>query len=354
VLAYLSKRFIEDPIRQSHTRLLKRNGIVFGTMFTVIAALVACTWAVSVGLDVRIGQARAALHEESRIASECVGAQAILSGASCHDVHTLKDFDSVLVSVSSQLRPVPNGSACEVAQGSPRVQTCSFGAREGTQKLNVAIAGDSHAEVWVSALAAIAESNKLRVTTYLQAGCPVTADESLRYVANAAPGIDDGCRSWRDRTIDQIASDPNIDVVVTTSKDLSYVNSATHHVDVGNGYVSAWSRWLAAGKKVIVINDVPDFGSIIVPNCIAASRTNVDPCTISRSVVATPGPLASAAAQISDARFTFVDFTHVFCDSKLCHSVIGGIPAYIDPSHLTAAFARTFAPQFARIVALNP
>lgn len=115
--------------------------------------------------------------------------------------------------------------------------------------------------------------------------------------------------------------------------------------DTGAGYVNAWTKWLEAGKTVIVINAVPIYRED-VPACLATSRDAVNPCAMEIDPETRNGPLAVAAGQIESPGFHFIDHWDVFCDGKTCSPVIGGIPAYIDVEHLTASFARSFAGDF--------
>jgi peptidoglycan/LPS O-acetylase OafA/YrhL len=352
-LAYLSKRFVEDPVRLSRTGPLSRPRWVLIATAAGVAVLLVAASAVSANVSTRTDTAAQTLYRASTHPGDCFGAQSELSGATCTSSHVLTRPDDALVDVTHQIKQFPNGTSCESEQGSPTVHTCSFGAKQGSQTVNVALVGDSHAEVWASALALIAESKHLRVTTYLEAGCPPTLDDSLKYTPQMSPGINEGCRTWRDAVIRKVTADSHIDVVITSSKNLSYTRSGDGAADDGDGYVRAWNQWLDAGKKVIVIGDVPD-RVVDIPGCIAKHTSDTDPCTAPAESFSHPGPLQSAAGRITSDAFAFVDIHNVFCDADVCHSVIGGIPAYVDPSHITAAFARSFAPLLAKLPGLKP
>jgi hypothetical protein len=257
---------------------------------------------------------------------------------------------------NNQNSDIINGNVCQQVRGVSTVQTCSFGVPAGTQTTNVALIGDSHAAVWATTLSSIAEARGLRVTTYLASACPPTLDPDVSYSREGIPANRDACLAWRTAAIAKITADPSIDVVVTSSIDRSYLGapdaSGLRMMDSGNGYVKAWSQLLAAGKRVVVINEIPE-RNVLIPDCIARSASLDDPCTMPAATVNSPGPLASAAAKMHNANFTFVNFQNVFCDTKLCHTVIGGLPAYLDGSHLTAPFARSFASAFMSIRALS-
>jgi hypothetical protein len=279
----------------------------------------------------------------------CFGAKAALAVPPCANVHTITQVDAVLVDNSRQVRAVPTVSECLSNQGESVARSCEFGLPAGDDVVDIALVGDSHAEIWTHALERVAASRRIRVRTYLQAGCPPALDDRLKYLPATDPAIMDGCRTWRNTVIASVAADPSVDLVVTTSKDRSYVYP-DGSPDPGDGYLAAWRLWLDAGKRVIAINDVPDYGGTIVPHCIAASATSVDPCTMPVAVVAPPGAVAHAASRERDPGFSYLDVNRVLCDATLCHPVVGGIPAYVDPSHLSAAFARSLAPELKTLI----
>jgi hypothetical protein len=356
LLAYLSKRYIEDPARSPRLTFLKRSRTALVCTALIMAALLAITTTASAQMGARAQAASRALFQQSQNPDACFGAQAALSGARCPDSHVITNPDSLLLNWGNQHADVINGSTCPAPLGSSVVRTCSFGAPLGTQTTNVALIGDSHAAVWATTLSSIAEARHLHVQTFLGDACPATLDPGVSYSQEGNPANRDACVAWREAAIAKITADPSIDVVVTSSVDRLYLGardaSGLRSMDSGNGYVKAWSQWLAAGKRVVVINEVPEH-NLLIPSCIARSASLDDPCTMPAATVNSPGPLASAAAKMHNANFTFVNFQNVFCDTKLCHSVIGGLPAYLDGNHLTAPFARSFASAFMSIRALS-
>ncbi|AMB59588.1 acyltransferase family protein [Microterricola viridarii] len=346
-LAFVSQRFVEDPVRRSDAKLFQRPRPVLALTAVTMAALLVGTWAAGARLGDRAETAARALHVNSVEPDGCFGAQAFLSGADCAHSHTLTDPDFLLITAESQIDTVRNGDTCLQAREETELLPCSFGAEDETKRVNAALIGDSHARMWFPALDAIALKTQLRVTAYVKSACSPTLDPSVGY-ANAS-AHDEQCRVWRESAIREIAEDPLIDVVITSSFDRNYLGGTDSRgnrvVDTGEGYVAAWNTWLAAGKRVLVINEVPE-PERSVPQCIAEEFTMVDPCTWPSSRIAEAGPLKRAAAAIEHPRFEFVDFESDFCDETVCHSIVGGIPAYLDTSHITAPFARTFASRF--------
>ena len=346
-LAWLSTKYVETPIRQAqHSRIRKPRWVLAGTAVTM-TALLALALPLSAQAASRTVAIVESLHQQSLNPAECFGAQAELSGAECRESHTLADRDYVSLTRLNQNDDVLNGSSC--IQGrfpSTADSGCSFGVKDGEQLLDVALVGDSHADVWTAALNALAEDLPIRVHTQLASGCPITQSTTVEYIqeGNQLGSNLEECSAWRTAVIEEITDDPTIDIVFTTSRDQSYgtITDGSVVMDDGSGYEAAWSAWLDAGKKVIVVDDVPEMG-FSVPECIQASGTSVDPCTIP-AATDKPGPLARAASHMDDPDFTFLDFRDVFCDAQRCHSVVGGIPITYDNSHMNAPFARSFAP----------
>lgn len=348
VAAYLSKRYVEDPFLRSRLRLVRDSKKTLLATAASMAVLVLLVGGLTMSITTRATAAVDGLTAQSFTLDECFGAQAELSGASCEASHTLDNPDSVLLNWENQKASLLNGSACQQTRESSEVLTCQFGVADDDGVTNVALVGDSHAGMWASMLSAIAEDNQLRVNTYLKSACPATLDPDVSYKRDGTYDLE--CREWREAAIAQIAADPNIDVVMTTSIDRSYLGApdanGARQVDTGAGYAQAWSVWVDAGKRVLAVNEIPEHvGS--VPECLVRSRATTDPCTISADTVSSSGPLENAASAMDGTEgFMFVDFKSVFCDDAVCHSVIGGIPAYIDASHMSAPFARSFAPNF--------
>jgi peptidoglycan/LPS O-acetylase OafA/YrhL len=345
IAAYLTKRFVEDPVRQSRRPQLARRRWVYAWLAASLALLLGVCFALSARVESQAAGVVESMHSQSIEPSECFGAQAELSGASCSSSHKLADPGMVMLNRLNQNDIVQNGSTCTQGRFPTEVTSCDFGVPAGTERLGVALIGDSHAAVWSAALDEIASDNSLRVHTYLASGCSVTGDSTIQLLLTGDPEPSnlDACGAWRAEVIETIANSGDIDIVVTTARDLAYgaLVDGKRVPDSGAGYVEAWSRWLAAGKRVVVINDAPSY-PFDVPTCLAMAGGAEDPCAV--DLPAEIGPLESAAARITDPEFTFVDFQDVFCDSRLCHSVVGGIPIYYDDNHMNAPFARSFAP----------
>jgi hypothetical protein len=103
---------------------------------------------------------------------------------------------------------------------------------------------------------------------------------------------------------------------------------------------------------VIVIDDVPNL-PFELPDCLARAKTNNDPCTVDEAQIPEGTPLGRAVALMPPGAIDYLNFKDVFCDGTVCHTVIGGIPVYMDTNHISAPFARTLAPRIEKLIAKN-
>jgi len=341
-LAWLTKRYVEDTVRFARGPVLGKSKWVLIAAAATVAIILGGTTAAASNIDNRSRAIADQLYEQALDPSVCFGAQAAFHDG-CSDSHHLENADAALTDWDAQNYTVSNGSWCQQSRGAAEVAKCTFGVPEGDQLVNVALIGDSHASMWAAAIDSIDDLYGLRVTTYLALGCAALDDPSIAIAFDTNAQHIEACTAWRENAIAEVEQSPDIDIVVTTSVDRAYFTTADSSVeDTGDGYVRAWQRWLDSGKTVVVLNDVPMLPTP-VPECLATSHTDDDPCSMASDTATRVGPLAKAAKQIDNPRFHFVDQWDVFCNSERCSSVIGGIPAYVDSNHLAAPFARSFA-----------
>jgi hypothetical protein len=132
-----------------------------------------------------------------------------------NDSHTLEDAGSILSNLDNQNALVLGGPVGVSALDDSQLGNCALGAAMATQTPKVAPVGDSRAEVWTAALAKKAMLLGLRVTSYLQSACPMSADDDLKSDLATPPIVIDRCRILRDAPVNRLARDPKIRAVIT-------------------------------------------------------------------------------------------------------------------------------------------
>jgi len=338
-IAYLSKRYVEDPVRQGSPARW-RPAIALGATLALMAVFFGGSATASASIQRDADTAQATLAAKAQNPDPCFGAQAALSGQNCPTSHTLTNPNDLLVDTKLHFATdidcqisVPDGTDASL---------CTVGVPENQARMHIAVVGDSHAMMWMPAFDAIAQQRQAYIEMLGRSGCPPTLDLSL---LGDIPSDRDGCANWRSTAIDAVAKNPDIDIVVTTSR-ASLYRTADGKPDSGQGYVDAWNTWLDAGKTVIVIADVPQFPSPPGSCTVRAAPTSPS-CTIKVPDNGTDPILGAAAAQVARPGFYYVDYNNVICDS-ICYGVVGGIPAYADNNHLSRYFTRSFGQDFLR------
>jgi peptidoglycan/LPS O-acetylase OafA/YrhL len=360
-LSDLTKRQVEDrfrsprPVQKLAARPL-RHVPALAVYLLMSVALAGCALLSAQFVEGKSIKVAELLYRLSLNPGPCFGARATEPGVSCPNSHLLAERDFALQNWNTQINQLPNrnGHHCQNAPGDPVLAPCEFGAAENVLKRRIALLGDSHAGMWSAALAMFVEPLGIRVRTFAASSCAITADDrSLE--SHLRPEYRDACRSWRRRAEAAIIGDKQIDTVVISDNAYNeklLTEAGGWSEDDGRGIAEILHRFRAAGKRVILIDDVPNL-PFDLPDCLAQARTNNDPCTFNQTQVPTSTPLGRAAALMPPGEIGYLTFKDVFCDGLVCHTVIGGIPAYMDRDHISAPFARTLAGRLKKFITGN-
>ena len=357
-LSTITKRQVEDRFRslrpaQEQVAQSTRSAPALALYLLMSVSLACCAF-----LGARFAQAKSIrvgkqLYRLSLSPVPCFGARATEPGVNCPNSHLLHDRDSVLTNWLSTI-PLPNGHPCQNQRGDSSLAPCEFGAAEKMATKHIALLGDSHAGVWQPALAEFLVPHGIRARSFIASSCPIT-DDDRSLATYLDPEYRDACRKWRRIAVAAIIADKQIDTVVIA--DNAYNQKLLNETggwseDDGRGIAAVLQRFRVAGKRVVVIDDVPDL-HFLLPECLVRARSNNDPCTVDETQIPASTPLGRAVALMPPGEIEYVNFKDVFCDNAVCHTVIGGIPAYMDNSHITPAFAGTLAPRLEKLIVQN-
>lgn len=350
VLSYGSWLFVENRFRVPHAeaRSTWASLSYFIAMSIVFAAVAFGLARHQHGKAAAIAQQ---LYDLSTTPGPCFGGRASEPDADCPDSHRLGNRDYALQNWASQIMTLPNGGVCQSEPGDANLLRCAFGASEANASRRIALLGDSHAGMWAAAIGQFAERAGIRVETFLASSCPTT-DDSEVFATYLAPHNRPACLAIRAAATKAILGDPTIDTVVVSGNayELKRWTGTEWAEDDGAGLARLWERFAAAGKKVVVIDDVPMLPWKL-PDCLAQPQSGNQPCTYSQASIAEQTPFARAAALLAhEERITLLSLKDVFCDGVTCHSIIGGIPAYMDADHISAPMARSLAPRLRAVL----
>jgi peptidoglycan/LPS O-acetylase OafA/YrhL len=342
VIAWLTKRFIEDPARNWSFFIARRSR---ATLLGVIAAMAVSTlfvtgaWAVQQPkYDAEASQLAVTLTDPP----ECFGAA---SGPTngleplVPECENPELADVVIPSPGFGNADRPEHPECLSTLNDATVRDCEYGS-DAPDARRIALIGDSHAYALMDPFIEMAEQNGWHLTTYLKGGCPWTTTPLKARDAFAV-----SCDDWRASLTAELAEHEPFDAVFTAALTDRNVPGTANDEDVAaTGYGEAWQPVLEAGTPIVTVVDNPGWPDD--PNkCLRTSEAST--CTIPREeglAERDPIAMAAVAAAAAGSDVTLLDFSDTYCSATECSAVVGGANVYRDVDHLTRTFAFTLEP----------
>lgn len=336
VLATLTKRYVEDPVRTGvWWQLRMRRTFTFGGVCSITIASVCISSTMS--LNAKWDEYRAMMDQMIESNQECLGAAAMLGP--CEGGHERPStWDVSFASADTGNEGINN---CQQPTSGDEAVFCVFGETKNPQK-TIAIIGNSHALRLVPALEEYGRGRGWQVLLAAKTDC----------LGLMTPEIDpkfNDCQSWSRNVADKLFERDDIDAVVfgshaTAQGYLAGADATAGQVDLAkSGIISTFLEYRKHGIPVLVTTDVPGTRPIDAPSCVELDSNDSDPCARPRTDFPESNLLVDVARQNSDLASVF-DIEKYLCDETTCHAVIGGLVAYSDSHHLTASFARTLGP----------
>jgi len=348
VLAWLTKRFIEDPARGWRFFTTRRPRT---TLMGVVAAMAVSTlfvtgaWAVQQPkYDAEATQLAQTLADPP----ECFGAASGPTDglAPIDPVCANPELDGLIIpSPGFGNADRPEHPDCLSTLNDATVRDCQFGSDDADAP-QIALIGDSHAYALMDPFIQMAETNGWHLTTYLKGGCPWTTTPLAARDAFAA-----SCDSWRSSLGSALAAHEPFDAVFTAAlSDRNVPGTSDDETVAATGYGEAWTPVLDAGTPVVTVVDNPSWDDD--PNKCLRTEDASD-CTIPREDgLADFDPIAMAATSSMAAGqdVTLLDFSDTYCTDTECPAVVGGANVYRDANHLTRSFALSLEPFISQVL----
>jgi peptidoglycan/LPS O-acetylase OafA/YrhL len=341
-LAWLSKTFVEDPVRQGRF-LAARPWRAF--------AFAALGMVVVVGAAAGVNHAlarRAAGIPIASVQDPCYGPGALSGG--CGSPVGTGPF-AVPPEVVSLQNGTPTYPGCMADGNHDQLVSCTLGSTSDTPDRVVALVGDSHAMQWYPAFDAIGKERNWRVITYTKGSCPFTS--SLRFFVGEKTDVDRlSCARWNPVVEQRLLDDKQISFVFTAAFSTTYTWGAPDGQTMADprtdGFVESWQRLLDAGKQVFAISDIPRTSGTSVPDCLAAHPDDRLACDVPRAQALPGSALVAASAALPSVHV--LDLSDDFCDATTCYPAVGNVIVYRDFSHLSAEYARALAPDLDKAI----
>lgn len=346
VLAWLTKRFIEDPVvtwsRSSEPRR-KRLATV-----APVGALVV----VVISSMFLIGVTQAKLDSDKAYAASITsGSVACLGAASTAATCVNDDLPSPPIPLDPREDNAEvSDYRCRTDPDDTELKKCTYGP--GDADTTVVLIGNSHAVNWFPALESLTTARGWKLDVYYKAAC------AFNTTARTGPKSEvDSCRVWNEKLEAELASQPAYDYMLSSysaggEKFVSPDGNVDPDAGVA-GFRDAWKPLLDRGTTVWAMEDTPLLPQALY-DCYLGNLANSSECgTIAASdVFQTRDLIVDAADDLRGAKV--IDMKRYFCPGDECVLSAGGVNIYRDTSHFTATWSLTLAPYLEQALSLPP
>ena len=336
-LAFASKRFVEDPVRQGALLTSRKP------RWTLVATVLGMAVVLAIPAGIAVQAAVATKATESAIGDALAHEQTTCFGAA-----SLDPARDCAAPVSQSVVPDPTTvkddqpeiytGKCRTQPKDPKVRSCTFG--DDDSAIRVALIGDSHSASWFPALKTIALQNDWSLTTYFKASC-----EFSRATSALDDDIDPSCEEWNTQLQDDLAAIDTYTYIFTAHRAIRFPLDAptdAAYRDAMTTFTDAWQPQIDRGTTIIAIKDSP-FMTDEVPSCVVENLPSTTACNLARDeALSHRDPMFDAARALPGA--VPLDFDPYFCTADECLTVVGGVVVWRDDQHLTATYASSLAP----------
>ncbi len=343
LLAYLTMRFIEEPLRYPRTvpataswaARLRRPITVGGTAVALLAVALVVTsfaWRDHVAHQRANGKELASLPPDGY-----PGARALVDGARVPDL----PFRPTVLEADDDVPPSTR-DGCISNFDNVGIINCTYGDLQATR--TIALAGGSHAEHWITALDILGKEHNFKVLTYLKMGCPLTTEPRPVVMGDNRPYPN--CRQWNERVMDKLIADRPDYVFTTSTRPFNTKPGDT----MPDTYLGIWKRLSENGIPILGVRDTPWLtrnGEPFIPADCLADGGDADSCGIKRSkVLSETNPTLDFLDRFPMLKA--LDMSDAVCGEDLCRAVEGNVLVYHDAHHLSASYMRSMTPELGR------
>jgi peptidoglycan/LPS O-acetylase OafA/YrhL len=343
LLSIISYRFFENPIRRA--RLNPRLGMVLVPVS--VAAVIAVTMSTVSSLNakiVRVEGARAAvvvpktpkLLQASRVAASpplSTVVAAVKAASRGAKLPALTPPVSQLLDESYQF---PSG--CVPAGTQTTSDICHLG--DASAAKTIVLFGDSHAQMWMPTILAMATVDSWNVIPIVKSGCVVSSWIGKGYPGTPGSTLTE-CHTWYQWAVRQAkALRPDVTLMAGCCGGAAGSTGTA----MERAYTSLATALKSSSKTVILVAD--DDGITKQPvDCLLASHATMKTCT--STATDARYALNDALAKTAKRRgFGFLNTRGWFCYQHQCPMVVGHTIVYRDTGHITQAYGLMLAAPF--------
>lgn len=356
LLAWLCKRYIEDPVRHSrrpepllrgatppvdgarHPGSLRRRMWSYSRVVTAVLLVGVATIGVSTQVWAR--------HVSSQVVDTAKldprlypGARALLDG---WPVPMMPPQPSPNVADRDFPETSTDGFMSNFLDNDIHVGV--YGDKNATR--TIALAGGSHAEMWITAMNILGKRYGFKVKTYLKMGCALTTERVPKKSGTDNPYPE--CYDWGQRVVAKVIAD-HPDAVMTTS-----TRPRDRHPGdwMPDAYQPIFTDFMDAGIPVIGMQDTPwprdrHGEGFVTPVCLSDGGDALSCGTVRASALSPTDP-SIPFAQAHPGLFHRIDMTAGICEPEICPAIVGNIVVYKDYHHLSATYVRSLTDELGR------
>lgn len=344
VMAWLSLKFVENPIRRS-APLAKSNvlAVSTGLNLTAVGVITGLALILAVPSGAAVGNVDTSKIGATQVApSQPDSSDGSGAGPESPDVlptidyAAIDEFEFIVPAPADATSDMPPfNEECKATDDSPTPVVCEYG--DPSSQVTVVAVGDSKIQQMESALIGAAKEHDWHLITYFKSGC-VFADPQFT-VTDAESR---NCADWNREALRQIvALQP--DAVVTTGRLIRDGRAAGGDETPGAEMIASWWTQLQdAGITVIPIldNPAPPFE---VYDCVAENLKAVSACSFDRErAIDKSGASYQLAAMKIAGVTSYVDLADIVCPvAERCPAVLGNVLVYRQGSHITNTYVES-------------
>lgn len=264
VLAALSKRYVEDPLRSGPLLAGHRPRRSFAFVLAGMGTVLLASFAALAVLSEKQSSDSLATSRLLASGEPCLGAAARdPENQPCINPRLRLTVSPLPLDLEKLAETTLKPGRCpRPISGYPSIsRICNFGVPSARAKDHLAIIGDSHSLHWRPALRAAANKRRWNIVSTSLLGCPFNTKIPRRRELNP-----EECVAWKRAIPGWLAGQPKVDTLIVAQLSQPLKGKAIFERDVA-GYQQTWRTLPPSIKTIIVIRDNPRAGKETV-DCI--------------------------------------------------------------------------------------
>jgi len=322
VLAHLTFRFVETPLRAPSAPVIGHRPYKVAIAGTLVTALVASSLAVVPNFNTGPVVAVGAL------------------GPGSQDAVPSNIEPPLAQAGSSNPESYADGCHLSFLESAPPPR-CVYG--ESGSDLKIALVGDSHAAHWLPGIDAAARERGFAVYSFTKSSCPA-ADVTVW--SSALRRDYNECETWREAVISRIRDGSFAGVIVSDYRDYR-ISGGGVLTDWAGAVLRTQSR--LGGVPLVAVSATPTF-PYRPAYCLSGNLDNSAMCGLDRARVLDTSLTESEKRQLIEAGVTYIDANEWLCEQDFCPVMRGRHLLYRDSHHLTVPYSASLSSEWGDVL----